>query len=477
MVGRRCPNNHGSMSNEPTPEFPDRDGPDNADEVSADPTVFDDVADDATDDAEFATPEWDDDVFTGQGHDDEIYTDPMFSDPMTDSFDDTAGTGGYVPPEAPPYVAAPPVRRLVRDPYSRLGGVSSGIAHHTGVDVSLVRLGFVIATFFSGIGLILYLLAWLIVPRAEYWPPAPYEAGSGGSVMEGKQLAYGLLAVGILMVIFTGGGGFARLLVSVGLVGAGIWMLVQPSSDGGTGPRSGSTPPGSAVPGSRPVPATNADLSDHDVDLPADGVPATWQPSPGEVGPDITGDDLTSSLPGADWATSTASTVASAPVKTVYVPSPVPPRRRRIWPLLLLGAVVFVPIVAIGSLITVVALNEDGFSDADVLVEPLTPPDIPGRIDEGAGAITLDLRNLSLDDFADADGSPQEVEIDLNAGEVIVELPADLPVVVDASAGAGEINVGDENDEGIRPRVSTSDDDAVLELDIRVGVGSITVDN
>lgn len=61
---------------------------------------------------------------------------------------------------------------LVRDPRASFGGVASGVAHRYGWDVALTRLAFVVlALATSGLGLIVYLLAWMIIPRAAFWPP------------------------------------------------------------------------------------------------------------------------------------------------------------------------------------------------------------------------------------------------------------------------------------------------------------------
>lgn len=48
-----------------------------------------------------------------------------------------------------------------------IGGVCSGIAKHFNVDTALVRVGFVAAFLFWGIGPLIYLLMWLIVPAEE----------------------------------------------------------------------------------------------------------------------------------------------------------------------------------------------------------------------------------------------------------------------------------------------------------------------
>lgn len=45
-----------------------------------------------------------------------------------------------------------------------IGGVASGIGEYFNIDPSIVRLLFVITTFFGGAGIILYLIAWIIIP-------------------------------------------------------------------------------------------------------------------------------------------------------------------------------------------------------------------------------------------------------------------------------------------------------------------------
>jgi len=500
------------MSNEPTPDGPDRDsesGSENPesplDQSPLDQSPFDQSPLDQSPSDEAPS----DESPTDEAPSDETPADESPSDespdttPAEESIDPTtdepavdgsteAGDGseaatveadasvsdsGYVPPQQHPYyVAAPPVRRLVRDPYSRLGGVSSGIAHHYGIDVSLVRLGFVLATLFSGVGLILYLLAWLIIPRAEYWPPTPPPGrGQGGSPFEGRELAYGLLVLGVLLAVFAGGGGAARLVVSVGLVAAGVWLLVQPPST-----QSGQSAP-STSPGPQPPPTTEGGEAGQGVSQPVteatQAVPSSWQPAPADatqpLGPDD--DATTSQFAGSPTTATAAYGGAAVPPQTVYVPSPVPPRRRRIWPIVLLLAIFILPVLFVGALVSFIIFGGDNFSEANITLTPSTVEEIPLRIDEGAGTITVDLRNLDAVDFEGVT-VPRGLDIDMNAGEITVELPDDLAVTVDASAGAGDVTVFDDSEDGIRPRITTVDDDAVLELDIRLGVGEITVE-
>ena len=46
----------------------------------------------------------------------------------------------------------------------KIAGVCSGLAYHFGVDVALVRAGFLIA-FVCGWGLLAYLALWIVTPK------------------------------------------------------------------------------------------------------------------------------------------------------------------------------------------------------------------------------------------------------------------------------------------------------------------------
>jgi phage shock protein PspC (stress-responsive transcriptional regulator) len=45
-----------------------------------------------------------------------------------------------------------------------LAGVCGGISLATGIDVTLVRIGFVLLSLGSGVGVLVYALAWLLLP-------------------------------------------------------------------------------------------------------------------------------------------------------------------------------------------------------------------------------------------------------------------------------------------------------------------------
>jgi phage shock protein C len=66
-------------------------------------------------------------------------------------------------------------KRLLRIRQGRIvAGVCAGLGAYFGVDVNLVRLAFGVFTVFYGLGILLYLIAWVILP----------EEGEDGSIVE-----------------------------------------------------------------------------------------------------------------------------------------------------------------------------------------------------------------------------------------------------------------------------------------------------
>ncbi len=53
-----------------------------------------------------------------------------------------------------------------------LAGVCGGLSKAIGIDVTLVRIGFVLLSLGSGIGILLYALAWLLLPIEGETPPS-----------------------------------------------------------------------------------------------------------------------------------------------------------------------------------------------------------------------------------------------------------------------------------------------------------------
>jgi phage shock protein C len=62
---------------------------------------------------------------------------------------------------------------------SRLAGVCGGLGEYLGIDPTLVRLVFVLLTLYSGHGLLLYIILWLVMPLQEAAATAPQATANG----------------------------------------------------------------------------------------------------------------------------------------------------------------------------------------------------------------------------------------------------------------------------------------------------------
>lgn len=74
-------------------------------------------------------------------------------------------------------------RRLFRNPNDKmLGGVCSGIANYFDIDPVIVRLIFVVMFLGLGVGLLAYIITWIVIPVAK--SPQDMQYMSGGTPMD-----------------------------------------------------------------------------------------------------------------------------------------------------------------------------------------------------------------------------------------------------------------------------------------------------
>jgi phage shock protein C len=76
----------------------------------------------------------------------------------------------------------PSSRRLFRNPNDKiLGGVCSGVGNYFDIDPVIIRLIFAVLFFTAGVGVLAYILAWIIIPVAK--TPEDMQYMSGGTPM------------------------------------------------------------------------------------------------------------------------------------------------------------------------------------------------------------------------------------------------------------------------------------------------------
>ena len=356
--------------------------------------------------------------------------DPIPTDP-TVPIDATTGddTFGHLPPPPMRPVAPPPRTGLVRDPYSRLGGVASGIAHRYGWDPTLVRLLFVAALIASAGGaLLVYLVAWVVVPRATVWPPTPVSNPAGGG-LSNREVGIGVAVAGVLAFLVAGGGATGAILVPLALIGGGIWLLAQ-------SPR-------------EPV---------------LDGVTA-GSPTLGEAG---------GTPPGPPTI-----------LPTEPFGQPVPPRsRRRKWAVralvagtvLTLMAMVVVPVAVVAAWIGAGDGVSVSVGNRDLRLANYAPESIdalPTAIRADNGLVRVDLRDIPASDLAER-SEPARLDIALGEGEVWLEVPRGLSYRLDARADDGTVHTDGAALDAARVddqtvEVPRADPDIVITIDVNKG--------
>lgn len=78
------------------------------------------------------------------------------------------------------------MRRLERDSQAGVfGGVAAGLGRYFDVDPVIVRIGFVLLALANGLGLLLYVAGWLLMPERRAAPAEPVVDSETGGAPEG----------------------------------------------------------------------------------------------------------------------------------------------------------------------------------------------------------------------------------------------------------------------------------------------------
>ena len=126
--------------------------------------------------------------------------------------------------------ATTPREPLRRDPSRRvLAGVCSGIARHLGIDPIVVRIAFIAAAAAGGVGVVLYGMAWLVVP-AEGGDASPARRPRHGRAAIEVALGMGFIVLSLLLTARALGLWFSDAIVgTTALVAAGGGLLWRQS--------------------------------------------------------------------------------------------------------------------------------------------------------------------------------------------------------------------------------------------------------
>lgn len=129
------------------------------------------------------------------------------------------GTG---PPMTEEATAMPRLRRSREDKV--VAGVCGGLARYFGVDPIWFRLAFVVLAVGGGSGILIYLLAWLIIPEqgeGEVLSPRQGTNAGDGAVVVGVAL----VGVGLMLLFNTLFPWFDRIMWPLVVIVAGLGLL------------------------------------------------------------------------------------------------------------------------------------------------------------------------------------------------------------------------------------------------------------
>ncbi len=401
----------------------------------------------------------------------------------------------------------------------QVAGVASAIARRYDIDPTLVRIGFVVATF-TGIGAALYIAGWIMLPEERSNPANPVRRRSPRPILV---IGVGIAAAASLASIFGGdfhGGGVLGALIVLGL----LFLLHRSRSERGlaaahtTGLTAGSNAPGSNAGGSGAAASSIG------------GVSLTKDAS----GPGITDAAGVPVSPPAWDPLGAAPFAWDLPEPSTPPPAPAP-RRPPVTPvtlgvallagavtagiLLLAGAftlanlpVVFgvtLAVLGLGLLVgaflrtgrglipfalllivmtwSLLAAPVDRWRDGevgDLQAAPTTVAALAPKYERSAGEIDLDLRNLDLTLPPGApDPGPVRTSISMGAGDVQIRVPENADVTFHGSAGVGSVSFDDRSDAGPGTELRVTEDlgaDGVrsgrlLVLDVEAGAGNVEV--
>ena len=364
--------------------------------------------------------------------------------------------------ETIPVDEAPP-RRLVRVGDGRwLAGVCAGLGRYFDVNPLVYRIAFAARALAGGTGLLLYGAAWLVMPSETSEESIAVEALREHRDRPWLLVGIGLLSFGAILALSearfwpsTGNVWFAAILTGAAIVWWHVGNRAGRSSvataDGARAPSSSVSEPSVSGPSAARRPKRPSLLA------PVVGVLLAAAGLLGLLAVlDVYEVDVAVALAGGLAIVGAAIAVGAT-------------TGRRVGGLVLVGLVL---LAGFGAAATTPVSFSSGIGERTE--RPLALTELEESYELGIGDFTVDLSGVEL--------SPgtTEVDVKLGIGEVIVTVPEGVALEIDARAGAGEVNVlGDRDDgAGAHERVTVAGSTAgapVLKLDADVALGSLEV--
>ena len=361
---------------------------------------------------------------------------------MSETIDSTATND-----EAPP-------RRLVRTDEGRwLGGVCSGLGRYFDVNPLIYRIAFAALALAGGTGLLLYLAAYLVIPSEYDEDSIAVEALRGRRDKPWLLVGVGLIAFGALFALSeahfwpgTGNVWLAAMLAG----GALVWWHVsnrdRPARAAMPAGETAARVPLPPRPPKRPslfAPALGALLAVSGVF----GLLAVL---------DVYDVDLDVAL------------AAGVAIIGVAIAIGAMTQRR-------VGGLVFLGLILLAAFGLAAATPVSISSGVGEKVErPVASDTLQSSYELGVGELSLDLGAVVIP------SGTTHVDASVGVGHLLITVPEDVALEIDAQAGIGEVDILGKSDDGVDAHRTVSipgstPDAPVLELEADVGIGNVEI--
>ena len=347
-----------------------------------------------------------------------------------------------------------PARRLVRTTEGRwLGGVCAGLGRYFDVNPLVYRIAFAALALAGGTGLLLYLAAYLVIPAEGEAESIAVEALRTRRDQPWLLLGVGMLAFGALFALsearfWPGSGNFWLAAVLAG--GALVWWNVSsrrrpPDTAQATDT---TTPPAPAAPKPTSRPSLFAPV----------------------VGALLAASGLFGLLAVLDVYDVDLEVALAAGVALVGGAVAIGAMTQR-----RVGALVFLGLLLLAGFGVAAATPVSISAGAGEKIErPLTAVAVQPSYEFGVGSLDLDL---SAVDFP---AGTTSVDASVGVGELLITVPEGVALEIDAHAGAGEIDILGDTDDGFDVDrtlmvAGATSDAPLLQIDADVGFGAVEV--
>jgi phage shock protein PspC (stress-responsive transcriptional regulator) len=356
--------------------------------------------------------------------------------------------------DTPTLDEAPP-RRLVRADDGRwLGGVCAGLARYFDVNPLIYRIAFAALALAGGTGLLLYLAAYLVIPGERDEESIAVEALRGHREHPWLLVGVGLLAFGALFALsearfWPGTGNVWLAAVLAG--GALVWWHV---SNRERAPRSAPPPATEAAPRVAVTPRPPKK-------------PSLFAPVLGALLAAAGVFGLLSVLDVYDVDLAVALAAGVAIVGVAIAAGAM--TQRRVGGLVFLGLILLSAFAAAAATPVSISSGVGERMESPAAFSALRPD-----YELGIGELNLNLSAITL--------PPGTTSFDasVGVGNLVITVPQDVALEIDAQAGVGEVNVLGEHEDGVDAQRSFSvagstADAPVLDIEADVGIGNIEV--